>query len=298
VLSGIKRMLVDGKEAPAAKIRVKGLDIDTSRVIAGEPFQVTVSVENAGSAEGLGEVPLRFGDQTLVKEVWLKPGENTRVRFVNIKSAAPGEQRLQSGDFTRQLRVLSRPATHAVSPPYREFHNTKATLQEFDGGFYIQAGGSYDVLDFADEYGAIYREHALARNGVAIAKLENPDMRTHWGGRTGIMVRNDIAQPGKSPGYVVLGCSPANGPSLEWDSDGDGRIDKHTVLDGYTHWPHWLKLERRGATFIGYYSSDGANWTKVGEVEVPGSADLQDVGVFAHRSSARFAELKLGDAVP
>ncbi len=296
VISGLKRMLVDGKEAPAANFRVKGLDIDTSRIITGEPFQVTVRVENAGSVEGLGEVPLRLGEQKFVKSVWLKPGETARVRFVNLKSAASGQQPLQSGDFTKELRVLPKPAAHPVNPPYHEFHNTTATLQQIDGGFYIWAGGRYPLLELGDEYAAIYREHALARDDVAVVKLENPDMRTHWSGRAGIMVRNDISQPGKSPGYVVLGCSPANGPSLEWDSNGDGRIDKYTVLDGYTNWPNWLKLERHGSTYIGYYSSDGTNWTKVGEVEAPGSADLQDVGIFAQTSSARFTDLKLGDS--
>jgi alpha-galactosidase len=102
-----------------------------------------------------------------------------------------------------------------------------------------------------------------------------------------------ISKPGQSAGYLVLGASPANGFSLEWDSDGDGRIDKRTELDGYTDWPCWLKLQRQGVRFTGYSSKDGKNWTKIGEADVPGSDGPLDVGVFAHRSSARFMDFQV-----
>ena len=107
------------------------------------------------------------------------------------------------------------------------------------------------------------------------------------------MVRKDISKPGQSPGYLVLGASPANGYALEWDSDGDGRIDKRTELDGYTNWPCWLKLQRQGSKFTGYASKDGTTWTKIGEAEVAGADGPLDVGVFAHRSSARFQDFKV-----
>jgi hypothetical protein len=107
------------------------------------------------------------------------------------------------------------------------------------------------------------------------------------------MVRNDMAKAGQSAGYLILGASPTSGYTMEWDSNGDGRIDKHTELDGYTYWPHWLKLERRGNSFTGYYSTDGVNWIKVGEAEVPGGNEHLDAGLFAHLSSARFEGFKV-----
>jgi hypothetical protein len=107
------------------------------------------------------------------------------------------------------------------------------------------------------------------------------------------MVRQDISKPGQSAGYLVFGASPANGFALEWDSNGDGRIDKRTVLDGYTNWPCWLKLQRQGSKFTGYSSKDGVHWTKIGEADVPGAEGDLDVGVFAHRDSARFVDFKV-----
>jgi hypothetical protein len=119
-------------------------------------------------------------------------------------------------------------------------------------------------------------------------------MRTSWTGRAGIIVRKDISKPGQSTGYLALGASPSNGISLEWDSDSDGRIDRRTVMDGYTNWPCWLKLEKQGGRLTGYSSKDGSNWSKVGEADVPGADGPLDAGVFAHRSSARFLDFKVG----
>ena len=65
-------------------------------------------------------------------------------------------------------------------------------------------------------------------------------------------------------------------------------LNEHTKIEGYTVWPHWLKLERRGSEFTGYSSADGVHWTKIGTAQVPGAQGVLDVGMFAFRSSARF----------
>ena len=250
VVAGLKRLLVGGKETGPTKVRVRDIVVGAERIVAGEPFQVTVTVENTGG-EGLAEAPLRIGKETLVRQVWLKDGETAQIRFPNTRCQEPGEWDLAAGDLTRKLTVVPKPAGHAVGAPYRTFQNTEAQLQQLDNGFYIRAAGDAAVLDRADQYGAIYLGDALPPEGFVIVRLENPDGRASWGGRAGIMVRNDIAKAGQSGGYLILGSSPSNGSSLEWDSDGDGKIDKYTVLDGYTLWPHWLKLERRGGKFTG-----------------------------------------------
>jgi hypothetical protein len=64
----------------------------------------------------------------------------------------------------------------------------------------------------------------------------------------------------------------------------------HPARSRNTAWPVWLKLERRGAKFTGSYSSDGVSWTKVADVNLPTAAAKLDAGMFAYRSSARFAD--------
>jgi hypothetical protein len=124
-------------------------------------------------------------------------------------------------------------------------------------------------------------------NGGWRSGLSKPvsDSTDRFYGQAGLMVRNDISKAGQSSaGYVILHASPDEEYALEWDSDGDGRIDKDNPCSGYTDWPHWLNLERQGNKFIGYYSTDATNWIKMGEAEAPGAEERLDAGMSAHGS--------------
>ncbi len=293
-MSGVKRVLVDSKELPTQKIRVRGLEVESAKILAGEPFLTKVSVENTGR-EGLGEVTLNSGGAHLVRSVWLKEGETADVRFANtIKQ--PGQKQAQAGDFTQTFTVVPKPVGHAVRTPYFAFTNDKGKVEQLEGGsFYIQDNSAIDTccFDKADTYSTAYQKGALPLNGTVVTRLENPDLHGMWAGSSGIMVRNDITRAGQAAGYIVLECSPASGYYMEWDANGDGHMDGHTEMDGITYWPGWLKMERRGSRFTGYYSKEGTNWTKVGEVEIPSAAEHLDVGLFSRLSSARFDGLKI-----
>ena len=292
LFDGIRKLIRNGVEAPSARVLLKSFDPPSGRLVSGDPFYVPATVQNTGH-EGLADVELRVGNEGIKRTAWLDANETARVGFVNLQSTGSGKIPLRLGDVTKELVVLPKPAGSPVTAPYVGFQNLAGQVQQVEGGFYIRENGDYAVLDHGDQYGSAYLPHGLGDSDSAIVKLENPDRRTNWVGRAGIMVRQDISKPGQSPGYLVFGASPANGFALEWDSDGDGRIDKRTALDGYTNWPCWLKLERQGSKFTGYSSKDGVNWSKIGEAEVPGADRPLDVGVFAHRSSARFMDFKV-----
>ena len=292
LFSGIRRLVMNGAEATPARLMRQALDPLAGGFVSGEPFSVSATVQNAGP-EGLGTVDLRLGKETFQRTVWLGAKEKAHVRFGNLRTRQTGELPLELGDSVTTIVVQPKPAGHAVGAPYVAFQNLQGDVQQLEGGFYIRAAGDYNVLDYGDQYGSAYLPHTLAENGTVIVKLENPDMRSNWTGRAGIIVRRDIAKPGQSTGYLVLGVSPSNGASLEWDSNGDGRIDKRTELDGYSNWPCWLKLQRERDRFTGYSSKDGSTWSKVGEAQVPGAEGALDAGVFAHRSSARFLDFRV-----
>lgn len=61
-------------------------------------------------------------------------------------------------------------------------------------------------------------KRGLPQDSVVTAKVDKVD-RTGpaYGNRAGIMVRNDMTSPGKSPGYVVLAASlfESNGWDME-----------------------------------------------------------------------------------
>ncbi len=292
LFAGIGKLLIDGVEASPVKLLLKALDPLSAGLIAGDRLFVSATVRNTGH-DGLGDVELKAGTDTVRRTAWLRANETAQVGFPNLKVNDSGEFTVRLDGMEKTVAVRPKPTGRQVTAPYAAFQNLNGEVRQIDGGFYISENGDYAVLDHGDQYGSAYLPQGLGPSATAIVKLENPDLRTNWVGRAGIMVRKDISKPGESPGYIVLGASPANGYSLEWDSNRDGRIDSRTTLDGYTNWPCWLKLERRGSQFIGYSSKDGDHWSKIGEADVSGADGPLDVGVFAHRSSARFMDLRV-----
>ncbi len=287
-------LMIDRKMPSVAKLRIVALDLNAPRIIVGEPFQTTATVQNSG-LEGLGDVQLQLGGETLTRRVWLSAGETAKAPFADLVVNKVGQQQAQAGQYTKNFTVYPKPSGHPVGAPFVAFDNADGQVQELDGGgFYVKAAADPgQCLWRADTYAAAYLKGALERSGFVVTRLQNPDGHAGWFGQVGIMVRNDISQPGKSGGYLVLEASPASGYYMEWATNGLGRVNKHTEMAGYTYWPSRLKLERQGNTYTGYYSKDGATWVKVGEVALPGADGHQDAGVFAHMSTARFTDFKV-----
>jgi hypothetical protein len=288
-LSDKGAVTLDGAPAPSTTVQVTGIDAAPS-VFAGEPFSVTVAVRNTGNA-GLASLTLDAGGEMLSRKMWLRAGEAAPVRFVNLKRATPGPLSLHSGGVGKAVTVAKR-NTHPVAAPFREFHNTTAASWQDGDAIYLRAAGDFPLLQFGDQYATVYQPKSLGENGVITVKLENPDLRTNWVGRAGIVVRNDLEQPGSAPGYLIVAASPAAGVSMEWDANGDGLLDRHTPFDGNTTWPVWLRLERHGSRFTGYFNGDGEHWTRLAEVDLAAPANL-DAGMIAYRSSALFEHWQL-----
>jgi hypothetical protein len=297
VLDHVGKLVVNGQEARTVAPRIRGLEVNLSRTggkaVVGEPFDAMVTAENPGP-EGLAKVEIRWGEETVAKSVWLKG--TRRILFAGLKCSAPGEHPVEAGAFRKSVLAVAAPVAQPVTAPYLTFANVKADFARRGEGFALQADGDF-ILERHDQYGAIYQKQSLGQNAVITVKVDKEDPVAEYGGRAGIMVRNDISQPGQSPGYVVLAASlfESNGWAMEWDANGDGRIDHHSVFGGYTLWPYWLKLERRGAKYTGYYSLDGETWTKVAEVEVPGSSPVQDAGAFVSYGRMLVKEMKITD---
>lgn len=293
--AGLDELFVDRHQIGSAPVVIKSIDLPSGKVHAGMPFSFTVKIKSAGS-NGLARIPVQFGGKKLVRSVWLRAGEDARLYFINVRCQQTGAIQVRAGRISKELQIYPKPVERPVAAPYRQFRNIAGKVVQSGGTIYIRARGDHPVMQYGDQYAAAYVRHGLSRNGVIITKLSNPDLRSSWVGRVGIMVRNSISSPGRSTGYVVLDSSPSNGSYLEWDADGNGTLDRHTEFAGRTVWPHWLKLERHGAHFVGYCSADGRTWKEIGEATVPSADETEDAGVFAFRDSANFENLKIEKA--
>ena len=179
-----------------------------------------------------------------------------------------GKTRLTAGDTIT--------VNHQVTAPYRTFASTTASFSESGSQLGIRAQGA-DLYNGTNEYGSIYLPGAEHDGSVTTVKLNSQSDTDVWA-KAGIMVRNDITQSNTSPGYVALVATPGNGYLLDWDSDGDGKLDSQDSA-GTAVYPSWLKLVRNGTSYSGYYSTDNATWNLVGTIDVPTAAATQDVGL-------------------
>src|SRR2546423_15130189 len=100
-----------------------------------------------------------------------------------------------------------------------------------------------------------------------------------------MMVRKGSADAAALPGFLILAEAPGHGYVVQWDANGDGRLDANSAPSnqglGTAAYPAWLRLVRSGTSDTGYYSTDGTTWVTIPTFSVPGAADAPAVGVVA-----------------
>ncbi|WP_049947498.1 family 43 glycosylhydrolase [Candidatus Halobonum tyrrellensis] len=213
----------------------------------------------------------------------LDPGEHT------LEIPLPGEGSLSTPESygTHEVTFDGDDSTAAtltvLAPPpasFSTFANTTADFGQLDGDYAVNAAGT-DTWTFADEYGTLYRSDAAGERVDVEVRVTGQE-ETDAYAKAGIMVRNDLAAPGESLGYVLLTALAGTGYQLSWDATDDGFIDSGPVAGSEPDYPVRLRLEKRGSTFRGYYSpDDGATWAQVGSaVSVPSADAVQDAGMF------------------
>ena len=181
--------------------------------------------------------------------------------------------------------------------------------------FFAQDGGSFGIraagadvwgggTQTDDDFGAIYEADEITANSSIIARVDSLN-DTNGSAKSGVMIRNDIAQPDTSPGYAIVAVTRSNGVVFQWDANGDGRVETSATGAADLFRPVWVKLVRNVNEYSGFFSYDGVNWTQVGtDVTVPGATALQDGGIFSssHNVSQSainvFSEVSIQDEVP
>jgi uncharacterized repeat protein (TIGR01451 family) len=169
-----------------------------------------------------------------------------------------------------------------VQPPSRTFASTTASFAQLGTRLGIRGDGG-DVFGGTNQYGTIYQPGAETDGTVATVQVLSQDNTNAWA-KAGIMVRNSITDAATSPGFLILAVAPGHGYVVQWDANGDGRLESNSAPSGQglgtAVYPSWLKLVRSGTNYTGYYSTDGTTWILIATVPVPSAAATQDVGVF------------------
>lgn len=304
--------------APAAQptLSVGGTDWLTG----GQPGTVTTTLDNVGNSaithihlslqapSGWTVAPTSPADIAAVL-----PGTSAQVTWQVTPASGQTEPittDLLSASASYELRGMQvtspaagMPVTVAgpVQAPYKTTLSpgitTPAHFAQAGNAFTIEAAGT-DVWccnpgEPLDQYGAIYRQGAVGSNATVTVRVTHQDNTDSWA-KSGLMVRNDIAKAGQSPGYVIMAITPGNGVDFGWDDNGGGYIDNETTA-GQSQYPIWLRLVKNGSTFTGYYSYDGNTWNEAGTTSIPDVAATQDAGMFVSSHTTSAARVDMSD---
>ena len=125
--------------------------------------------------------------------------------------------------------------------------------------FTINASG-WDIWSTADSFRYVYQP--LNGDGeitARVAALQNTDP---WA-KAGVMIREDLT-PGSRHAFMAL--TAGNGTAFQRRTTTGGQSD-HTG-GAAAGAPYWVRLNRSGNTFTGFYSGNGTSWTQAGQVTI------------------------------
>jgi carbohydrate binding protein with CBM35 domain len=180
-------------------------------------------------------------------------------------------------------------ATATTSPPVQAPYRTYSSATDAPASF-AQAGTQFgisgagaDLYSTTDAYSTTYLEGAVGDTSTIDTKVVSEQALTGYG-KAGIIVRNDLTGSGTTPEGVILFESPSGGIQLEWSNNGGNFINSVTPPNGTNpaSLPVYLKLEKSGSTYTGYYSADGKGWYQVGTATLSAQNSTQDAGLFVN----------------
>ncbi len=142
------------------------------------------------------------------------------------------------------------------------------TFAESLGTYTMTASGTdiWDVPDvrkptsYHDEFHYAYTQ--ISGNCIIMAKVESVSNTDEWA-KAGVMVRQST--DANSP-HAMMCITPANGAAFQYRGSTAG-ASTNTNQTGITA-PYWVLIERYGDMFYGACSSNGSDWTTVGQMTI------------------------------
>ncbi|GAA1942929.1 OmpL47-type beta-barrel domain-containing protein [Nocardioides hwasunensis] len=171
------------------------------------------------------------------------------------------------------------------------FSNVGGEFERIGAGAFRLTGAGDDTWQGTDQYTALYHPAGGDESYDAVVRVDASTL-THQSGKAGLIIRNDMTQPGTSPGYAMVAWRPSGGMEFLTDPDGNGQLNA-SVAGGTSGTTKWLKLSRRGGEVSAFWSNNGTSWTQIGAaVTLANIGSTQDVGMFvmSHESAAKSAD--------
>ncbi|MHC4655548.1 MAG: lamin tail domain-containing protein, partial [Planctomycetota bacterium] len=141
-----------------------------------------------------------------------------------------------------------------------------AGFYSVDNGVYTVEGDGEDIWGPTDDFYYVYTP--LTGDGEIIARVISIE-RTNSGAKAGVMIREDLTD---TSSHAMMIATPPNGAdeyAFQWV---DGTDRDNNLQGGDVTLPSWLKIERIGDNFTGYYAPDiggsPGEWVQMGTTTI------------------------------
>ena len=249
--------------------------------------QVTADASQDGGA--ISKVEFFVGDSSLGEDTtapyavsWHTPTEEG---LYNLTAVATNE-----AGRTKTSRIVVAQVGELFGS-LQPFTNVDGAFERLASGFRITGAGN-DTWQGVDQYSALYQPAGGDDRYDAVVRVDAHTM-THGSAKAGLIVRNDMTQPGVSPGYAMVAVRPAGGMEFLTDADGNGTLNtsvgrrhQRNAEVAQAEPSRRLLLRRTGRT-------TARSWTQIGTaVTLANAGATQDVGMVAmsHEAAAKSAD--------
>ncbi len=205
-------------------------------------------VNETGSTVGYFDAP--FAEKTIVRS----GGQSMPLQYDNSQSPFYSETE-RIFDSAQDWTV------HGADTLVVYFQGVPGPFAELPSGKIVLGAAGTDIWNTTDECRLVYKP--LSGDGSIVAYVESVANTNAWA-KGGVMIRETL-DAGST--FAAVYSTPGNGcryqARLETDvaavSDTSVATPEQIALSA----PHWVKIERVGNAFNGYYSTDGENWTSM-----------------------------------
>jgi hypothetical protein len=139
------------------------------------------------------------------------------------------------------------------------FRGRAAGFVETAPGEITMTASGRDIWDSADQFRFAYVP--LTGDGAIVAQVASIDNTDGWA-KGGVMIRETLDAGSK---FAMVVATPRNGvcfqARLATDGEATGDANVSAPEQWYLQAPVWVRIERSGNTFRGFYSNDGVTWT-------------------------------------
>ena len=163
--------------------------------------------------------------------------------------------------YSESERNLSRMdlTAHGADTLVVHFQGRPAPFFEAATGAIVIGAAGADIWGTADEFR--YAHKTLNGDGSIVARVDGLADTDPWA-KAGVMIRESVDAGSTFAAVYLTGDNGVRYQARltsrgEATSDTDVATDEQIALRE----PVWIKIERRGEAFNGFYSTDGANWT-------------------------------------